>query len=162
MAEDKLAGVGKPLGGLWYSINTSWMEWCLAEQPDWLSQYIYEIEIARLVMPPLHKLSSDAKFEKFETEFALSDNKFRMKLIDWLKVAEQYDGLEINPYNTFRRLGSFWYYGWDCASGVIWRGRAIKSIKLFAIYDKDKNVFDDDPEYFLSKSNRSRRRKVIL
>lgn len=40
--------------------------------------------------------------------------------IDWLRVKTQYGGIEIAPYQWKRRLSSFWYYGWDCASGAIW------------------------------------------
>ena len=50
--------------------------------------------------------------------------------IDWPKVAERYDGIIIAPYQWSRRLdGPMWYYGWDCASGCVWRARAVLELK---------------------------------
>ena len=42
--------------------------------------------------------------------------------IDWPTIAVHYAGVVIAPYNWEHRLSldSFWYYGWDCASGCIW------------------------------------------
>jgi hypothetical protein len=42
--------------------------------------------------------------------------------IDWERLAKEYDGVEIAPYQWQRRLSDQrWYYSWDCASGCIWR-----------------------------------------
>lgn len=47
--------------------------------------------------------------------------------IDWKAVAKEYDGIEIDPYQYERRFseGFLWYYGWDCASGCVWRPRGL-------------------------------------
>lgn len=39
------------------------------------------------------------------------------------------------PYQWRRRneRGFSWYYGWDCASGCIWRASAIREIRLIEI-----------------------------
>lgn len=41
---------------------------------------------------------------------------------DWVRLARDYAGLVITPYLWECRLDprTLWYYGWDCASGVIW------------------------------------------
>ncbi len=51
--------------------------------------------------------------------------------IDWIKVAKQYAGLIIAPYQWGYRLepGTHWYYGWDCASGCIWDASVIERIE---------------------------------
>jgi hypothetical protein len=43
--------------------------------------------------------------------------------IDWEGVQKAYDGIEIAPYQWSRRLNDnyWWYYGWDVASGCLWR-----------------------------------------
>lgn len=45
--------------------------------------------------------------------------------IDWTVIAEEYDGIEIAPYQWSRRSDTHtsWYYGWDCASGCLWTPR---------------------------------------
>lgn len=51
--------------------------------------------------------------------------------IDWKRVAKDYHGIIITPYQWSQRLGRHsWYYGWDCASGCIWNRRAVKSVKM--------------------------------
>jgi len=48
--------------------------------------------------------------------------------VDWHRVAGEYDGLIIAPYQYSRRFGPGWYYGWDCASGCVWNLDAIESV----------------------------------
>jgi hypothetical protein len=47
--------------------------------------------------------------------------------IDWARVAEVYQGIVITPFQPECRLddATWWYYGWDCASGCIWDADAI-------------------------------------
>jgi hypothetical protein len=40
---------------------------------------------------------------------------------NWERVARDYDGVIISPYQFNRRMTLMWYYPWDCASGCIWR-----------------------------------------
>lgn len=51
-------------------------------------------------------------------------------MIDWGEVAKVYDGIVIAPYQWDLRLADdfFWYYPWDCSSGVFWRARAIAGL----------------------------------
>jgi hypothetical protein len=55
---------------------------------------------------------------------------FPMVMIDWSKVAKDFDGIVITPYLWERRLDHHvnWYYGWDCASGCIWNTSVIETI----------------------------------
>jgi hypothetical protein len=55
--------------------------------------------------------------------------------INWHRVATIYDGLIITPYQWSLRLADrfSWYYGWDCASGCIWRTRSILDVKLIEV-----------------------------
>jgi hypothetical protein len=50
--------------------------------------------------------------------------------IEWPKVAAEYGGIEIAPYQWSCRLDPdvSWYYGWDVASGCIWDASLITAI----------------------------------
>lgn len=45
-------------------------------------------------------------------------------------MAHRYDGIIIAPYVWSLRLDIdfFWYYDWDCASGVIWNSAAVSNL----------------------------------
>jgi len=51
------------------------------------------------------------------------------KLIDWKRVAKEYQGILITPYVYERRTSRYWYYPWDCAGGCIWDTSCIASIE---------------------------------
>lgn len=55
--------------------------------------------------------------------------------VDWMRVAADYDGLIITPYQWSLRMADdfSWYYCWDCSSGCIWNPRAILDIRLVEI-----------------------------
>ena len=52
------------------------------------------------------------------------------KMIDWPRVASDYAGIEICPYLSSKRMDedSFWYYGWDVASGCVWDSKGITDL----------------------------------
>lgn len=51
-------------------------------------------------------------------------------MIRWDKVAQNFQGIIITPYQWDCRLDprTWWYYTWDCASGCIWDHTAIQSV----------------------------------
>ena len=63
--------------------------------------------------------------------------------IDWQRVLEDYDGIEVNPYFYELRLthNLIWYYGWDVPSGCFWKASAKKKITLLAEYKTRKKEF---------------------
>ena len=75
-------------------------------------------------------------FEKFYKMYSVNHpadpdgSKGFDKVIDWPKVANHYAGIEICPYLDSKRHDddSFWYYGWDVASGCIWGDEGIKEL----------------------------------
>ncbi len=141
----------KPIG-LWYGFNDSWINWCLAEQPNWLTPYIYEIVLKE---DRIKKINGLDEFDAFEKEYAASmelddwfsltssfSSRFGADRINYTKlVTDGYHGIEINPYLWERRLSRMWYYGWDCASGCVWNKRSILDVRLFGRFDKTKNEF---------------------
>jgi hypothetical protein len=104
--------------GLWYGIGSSWVDWVRSEMPDWEVDNIFKIDINtdRMLL-----ISTSEELLAFNKKYGavLSEH---YSAIDWAKVASDYGGIEISPYNYKLRMNRevFWYYGWDVASGCIW------------------------------------------
>ena len=118
--------------GFWYGIDGDWERWCKGE--DWgLSKdeenLEYELTLGRenlLILTTVAEI--DAFHEKYKAELCRGAEDY----IDWRLVTEKYDGIEIAPYQWGRRFegdAHRWYYGWDCASGCIWRPKGL-TVKL--------------------------------
>lgn len=116
-------GDGVKPRGLWYGVNGDWRRWCESEMPEWVeggTVYTVDISAARVLtiddVDALDRLHDRYRVPSFPGARAAD-------VIDWRRLAaEWWDGLEIAPYQWERRLtpGYLWYYGWDCASGVVW------------------------------------------
>jgi len=126
--------------GLWYSVGSSWLEWCIANECKLNSIYIHELTINEDL---IIKVTNEAEFdalvakygiddEKYEAAIGLSLNYFRRP--NWQALTNKYAGIEIAPYLWSKRLNELWYYGWDCASGCIWDKAAIYNVQLYAQY----------------------------
>lgn len=143
--------------GLWFGISDSWIDWCLSEYSCMLRKNIYELVLdeSRIL-----KIQNIAEFEAFEKEYSCdapwadaiknlnypNSKRFVNYLndpnyINYPKIAESYDGIEISPYFWEKRLKSFWYYGWDAASGCIWNPHCILNILPFATFDKKSGEY---------------------
>ena len=154
----KELGPGKP-GGLWYSCGNGWLDWCLAESFGF-GPYLFEVCVD---MDKIKVISNVEEFDEFALEYGVSYNQYLRKYhpeaardqvelppinyghrivrdyIDWGNFLEKegFYGIEINPYLWKRRLdGGMWYYGWDCASGVIWNKDAVTSVEMVAYYEE--------------------------
>lgn len=125
--------------GLWVSVDTAWKEWCKAEEFN-LNSLKYEYEVTLTPDANILEIHSPRQLDTF-TAMYKGDTELNQSSaqrgsgyiyeIDWPRVAQMYQGIIINPYIYARRLDrkTFWYYGWDCASGCIWDASAIKLIK---------------------------------
>lgn len=120
--------------GLWYSFdksNITWRDWCESEGFRSFDQgvrcYRLDVDESKILM-----LTPDT-LDDFNKEYSISWGLSSYhSTIHWQLVGMEYAGIEINPYSWHHRLESdfFWYYGWDCASGCIWRpSEAITSIE---------------------------------
>ena len=120
--------------GLWYSIGDSWLEWCIGEDFPGIGRYLYEVELN----PKANILFLSTKNDvcSFNKEYIKKDKIFNS--INWPKVMEDYDGIEVNPYfeelrYSFHNL--LWYCSWDIPSGCIWNSNAKNKIILLEEYD---------------------------
>ena len=123
----------KPVG-LWYSCGSSWEDWASAVGFGGIGEYVYEVE---LNVSNMLFISTADELDKFTTKYAAprsQDNSMfadrQLWNIDWEKVAQTYDGIEICPYIASRRHKYMWYYGWDVASGCLWNKNAIVNLTL--------------------------------
>ncbi len=118
--------VGFKPEGLWYSCGSEWDDWCRYEMPHWItgSPYVYRIEVnlSRMLV-----IRNDDDFRDFDARYRIFKSGFG--LIDWPRVARDYDGIEICPYQQQHRMSSGWYYSWGVASGCIWGSGAFKSVE---------------------------------
>lgn len=149
---DEMRMFRKP-NGLWYGINDSWIDWCASEEMGWVHDHIHEVILDESKILKITNLDEFDDFEKkygdvdpilaeLERQFPGQINFRRgMETIRFDKVAEEYSGIEIAPYLYARRLTSMWYYGWDCASGCVWRQDAVKDVRRFASFDPDLGVY---------------------
>ena len=130
--------------GLWYSIGSSWIDWCLGAQFGGIGKYIYEVELNP--KSNIFILDTEDKVMGFSEKYRKTDD-FYVTLktinIDWKKVMEDFDGIEINPYFQELRFDNYliWYYGWDVPSGCLWKSTAKKKITLIAEYNDKKKEF---------------------
>lgn len=125
---------GKP-GGFWYSAPTyskdGWEHWCAGEDFN-MGQYksLVEINLDRIL-----KIRTPGELDVLTKSYrcpepALPGSELVTDL-DWHRLAEQWAGIEIAPYQWCRRIDdhTMWYYGWDCSSGVVWDLSAVLSTR---------------------------------
>ena len=139
----ELRPCGKPWG-LWVSADDhedNWRDWCLSERfgLERLT-HVHDVELVPGALGrSVLRLDGAADLDRFTREFARTDPGYsalgildRGCCMDWHAVAERWDGILIAPYVWERRIHdrTGWYYTMDCASGCIWRARAVASITL--------------------------------
>lgn len=128
--------------GLWFSAGDGedgWRAWCEAESFA-LGSLTHATEIVFHAKAKLLRLKTASALDAFAAEYGcIPDWAVTMRsayfntghAIKWPLVAERYDGIVIAPYIYSRRLheGTHFYYSWDCASGCVWRARAVKALR---------------------------------
>jgi hypothetical protein len=115
-------------GGLWLSVegDDDWRSWCEGEQ--WgLGGLKHVVEVTLKPDANVLVIDTPEKLEAFNARFGGSD-PYDLRSIKWGQVKALYDGMIIAPYQWQHRLGLMWYYGWDCASGVIWNLSAVATV----------------------------------
>lgn len=114
--------------GFWYACGTEWIDWVRREMPSWQSQLA---NLYQVVLSPKAKMlyiRNVAEFDAFDRKYRVPRKPTGWMYIDWVRVANDYDGIEIYPYLWQRRTGVNWYYTWDVASGCIWNTEIIADL----------------------------------
>lgn len=113
--------IGAKPNGLWYELDQDWRRWCDSEQPNWLKgRFVHQVSLGKTRLRIIRTL---AEFDAFTLLYGTNVRGY--VLIDWPRLVDECDGIEIAPYLNERRFGS-WYYPWDCASGCVWRLRGVR------------------------------------
>ena len=119
--------------GLWVSVKgeDDWPSWCQSEMPHWMSSRA-RTRITLAADADILLLTGEGDIDRFTIQYGepIDRGAFTTHCIAWDAVAEAYDGIIIAPYVWSRRLHlpTNWYNTWDCASGCIWRSRAISGV----------------------------------
>ena len=121
--------------GLWLSVDgpDDWKAWCEAESFS-LGCLVYRTPIVIDSEANILHLTSVRDIDEFSAQYGkqyywrTEPKERREDFVDWQRVADDYQGIIIAPYQWERRLNgrARWYYGWDCASGCVWNARAIR------------------------------------
>lgn len=118
--------------GLWVSVKgeDDWKSWCESEGFR-AESLVAETRITLAVNHNVLHLGGPFEIDAFTKEYEGEPQYAGDRSIDWDRVASRYDGIVIAPYCWQRRMTphTFWYYGWDCASGCIWNPAAIASLE---------------------------------
>jgi hypothetical protein len=126
---------GMKPSGFWYGFGSEWLDWTRSEMPHWTGKYIYSVDIGS---SKVLRIKTHMELMMFHRKYSITKFKdvpedFDDKGISWHKVSQEYDGIEISPYQYEARMQYMWYYGWDVASGCIWN---LKNVKLKLLTDK--------------------------
>ena len=118
--------------GLWVSAGDAW---AVAAEDMFGTEVVRHASLVTLAPDAniLH-LETIGDIDRFTEQYIDRPFDGCPQIIDWHRVAEQYQGILIVPYQSRRRLTphTFWYYGWDCASGCIWDTAAVASVEAVA------------------------------
>jgi hypothetical protein len=110
-----------------------WLAWCRGE--GWgLDGFAHATEITLAGGANVKHLASAEDIDEFSEEFRTHGSPIWHSGLNWGSIRERWQGLIIAPYCWDRRLSDHtgWYYGWDCASGVIWDAAAVGGLKPIA------------------------------
>lgn len=124
--------------GLWVSVDgdDDWVSWCESENFATGDKHHYRIHLARpeSILWATDALDVRCISERYDKPMNLSYVR-RGHYIDWQRIAAEYAGIVIAPYQWSCGLAedTHWYYSWDCASGCIWDATAIDRIELLGV-----------------------------
>lgn len=125
-AQGSIRGIGKP-HGLWVSVEGEydWPAWCNAEKFG-LERLAIQTEVVLAEDADILLISNVGELDEFHRLYGGGTSYD----VNWRAVEKLFDGIIIAPYLWERRLSEIrWYYAWDCASGCIWKARAVAELK---------------------------------
>ena len=122
--------IGFKPSGFWYGCGLEWLDFAENEFPEAKGNYLYSVTLNPSA--DILFIRNLAGLDAFHEKYIVPDpHSTHVVLVDWPRVAKEYDGIEICPYQWTRRLAKnfLWYYGWDVASGCVWNPRAIQGLE---------------------------------
>ena len=128
--------------GLWMTVEQDgedqcWRSWC--EQEGYrlhALKHVHEIDVNMTHMLVLDTPEAVIRFDDKYTQ-----DKRRHFIIDWTRVAEDFAGIFIVPYQWNLRMSMInWYYSWDCSSGCVWDTSHIRDVRLRLPVNREENA----------------------
>lgn len=128
-----LGAYNKPRG-LWVTIpgDDDWPTWCAAENFG-ADRLTHVHEVVLVADANVLELTTPDALDEFSRDYGVDvpwGPGYYDLCIDWVRVAREFAGIIIAPYQWGQRMSLNWYYGWDVASGCIWDLTAIESVTL--------------------------------
>jgi hypothetical protein len=131
----------EPYPGLTYRFEKPKGIWLSVDGADDWPQFCKDADFRLNMLKVRHivTLRPDARILKLSTANDIYDftrrydaRLDRIPVIDWRRVASEWQGIVIAPYiyECRMEMATSWYYPWDCASGVIWDAAAVESIAV--------------------------------
>lgn len=111
--------------GLWYGIGTAWIDYTRDTFPHREQEHMFKIDVDESQMLFIRTLED---MEEFEKEYGVKSANSYYTYIDYVKVAQDYGGIEIAPYLGAAYGKHLWYSSWDVPSGCIWRQGVITKV----------------------------------
>lgn len=115
--------------GLWYAVGFGWLDFTTNDFTSFYEEdevSAFEISLEGLNVLKITNYEELVEFQKIYLAQTSDYRRMSNYDINWAKVAENYDGIEIAPYIYKARYEHQWYYGWDVASGCIWNTSKLK------------------------------------
>lgn len=168
-------GRWKPYG-IWYALGTSWLKFMFQERYKYF--YFIKVYYTAWNKPDINKVAKldtlDA-FDNFTFKYGYvkkdsPDSKVGFVLIDWVRVANDFGGVEVIPYYKNRSLilseedlqkyanagldmsltvAFVWLNLLDVPSGCVWNKKAIK--KFVLIPEKYKKMIEKTEKEYLAQ-----------
>ena len=117
--------------GLWYGFGREWIDFVYKNELTIKhGNYIYYVKLKD--PKRILQIKDLTGMEEFSNKY------LQRKLINWKVVSNDYDGIEINPYQGklyYNSVKYAWYGDWSIASGCVWN---TNTIELKLIYPKTK------------------------
>jgi hypothetical protein len=119
------AGGGKP-NGLWFTVGAAAAaKWStIADEATLQYRTTLDLDISRFLV-----LTNADQILAFANQHDAGLSPHKRGRIHWHSVASAFDGIIVAPFCDDDRVlqRTSWYHEWDCASGCVWKTRAVSS-----------------------------------
>ena len=123
----------KPIG-LWYAFGKEWLKYLNTVLKEPAGKFIYKFDIDKCKMV---YLNSEYRIHTFTQKYGVKEESEESRkygtvedMIDWSKVANDYEGVEFDPYFKDLEKVYQWYETVSIPSGCIWDSRNLKITKI--------------------------------
>jgi hypothetical protein len=127
--QSPLTDCGAKPNGLWFSVGNG-ADWRAAVMERFNPEYITcQTEVVLSQAANICRLNGAQHIDGFTAEYGKL-YKARLQVIDWTRVASQFDGIIIAPHCNERCEDKTWWYKcWEVSCGCVWTPSAVKCLR---------------------------------